>query len=172
MANVSTCLAWTLTFEDPLHKYATTPDAPPGSYAIAGVNSSAWPKDFATINALGPDYRPAAVAQFYQEEFWNQWLEQLTSDEVAKRVFDAAVNMGIGTSVKLLQEACNASHENETIATDGVWGPKTVEAANWYDDAEIIENFQEFRSQHYRDIVAANPADEKYLAGWLARASK
>lgn len=169
MANFQTALAFTLKFEDPTHEYATTPDAPPGAYAIAGVNSAAWPQDFATINALGPDYRPAAVAQFYQEEFWNTWLEQLTSDEVAKRVFDAGVNMGIGTSVKLLQDAINASNPTQ-LTVDGGWGPHTLAAANGCDETELVGQFKAVRCQHYNDIVAANPVNQKYLNGWLARA--
>jgi type VI secretion system secreted protein VgrG len=169
MADFSTCLAWTLTFEDPLHKYATTPDSPLGSYAIAGINSAAWPKDFATINALGPDYRPAAVAQFYQEEFWNQWFEQLTSDDVAKRVFDEGVNDGTGPDVKIFQRAINSLRG--TLVVDGQLGPATMAAANNLPSDALVAAFKAGRVAHYQAIVAANPADEKYLTGWLARAN-
>jgi lysozyme family protein len=163
MSDFATSLAWVLNFEDPMHQYATVPDAPPGAFAIAGVNSAAWPKDFATINALVPEWRAGAVAQFYREEFWNQWLEQIISDDVAKRVFDASVNMGSRVAVRLLQQSAGC-------AVDGEWGPITVETVN-ASPVMLVDNFIVNRCQHYRDIVAKNPADQKYLTGWLARAN-
>jgi lysozyme family protein len=165
MANFDVALNWTLNFEDPLHKYATTPDSPQGSYVIAGVNSASWPRDFATINALETDYRPAAVARFYREEFWNTWLDRLNSDEVAKRVFDAGVNMGSGTAVRLLQGVLGC-------AVDGKWGPSTVSFANANTSQTLVANFILARCQHYKDIVANNPNDAKYLEGWISRAEK
>jgi type VI secretion system secreted protein VgrG len=177
MASFQSALAWTLNFEDPRHEYAKVPDDPPGAFAIAGVNSAAWPKDFATINALGPDYRPAAVAQFYDEEFWNQWLAQIVSDEVAKRVFDAGVNMGKTTAARLFQEAVNEAltdpprdPEATPLAVDGQLGPASVAAANACNPTVLVQWFESLRSDHYEEIAAANPSMEKYLAGWLARA--
>ena len=149
--------------EDAGRNYATVPDT--GGEAISGINSAAYPKEFAAINVLEPDLREIAVHNFYFTEFWNKWYEQLTSDEVAKRVFDAAVNMGPGTACKLVQEAAGA-------VPDGAWGPDTVAAINKCNPANLVTAFQQDRISHYQRIVAANPADAKYLAAWTARASK
>ena len=176
MASFDVALAWLLTSEDPLLTYEPNPD--PGGFAIAGVNSHVFPEDYADIAALPVSQRPAAVASFYRHEFWNQYYAQLNSDEVAKRVFDAAVNMGPGTAVRLLQEAIidawTDAHSITPIelATDGAWGPKTVAAANALNDSLLVQWFKSYRCDHYDEIVAKNPANQKYLAGWLARASK
>jgi lysozyme family protein len=152
---------------------AQAPDAAPAGcvgpcYAITGINSGAWPQDFAAIAALPQDQRMSAVHDFYQAHFWNNWYDQLATDDVAKRVFDFAVNGGSGTSVKTLQRAINAV--GGSVATDGGWGPSTVGAANATDQAALTQAFIAQRAAHYQAIVAANPADQKYLNGWLARA--
>ena len=163
MATWDICYSWMLDNEDAGRKFELVPDAPPGAHAISGINSAAFPAQFAQIAAIAQDQRGPAVEQFYQQEFWNQWFDQLTSDELAKRVFDAAVNMGSGTAWKILQNAL-------AIQADGAPGPITVSAANG--DTNTVSAFVDSRKAHYQVIVAAHPEDERYLAGWLARASK
>ena len=164
MALFSTALAWTLdNWEDPTHEYKIEPDAPPGAFAIAGVNSVENAVAYHLIAAAEQDERAPLVAHFYENTFWNKWFEQLTSDDLAKRVFDAAVNMGGGTAVRLLKQSL-------AIHADGVWTPLTVSEANAEPNA--VEGFKHTRAAHYRAIVAAQPQDAKYLAGWTARAMK
>ena len=169
MASFSTALAWTLdNWEDPSHEYKKAPDAPPGAFAIAGVNSAAWPEDFFAISTFPQNERAAPVAAFYSKHFWTNWLSQVASDEVAKRVFDAGVNMGSGTAAKLIQAAVNAC--GGSVAVDGQLGPGSLAAVNGCDPVALVTAFKKQRSDHYRRIVALNPANEKYLAGWLERA--
>ena len=168
MASFEVALDWALQFEDSQRQYAKVPDAPPGAFAIAGINSFAWPEEFAIVDALPQDNRAGAVAAFYAAHFWNTWLNQIESDEVAKRVFDAAVNMGGGTAVRLLQSAVNALGGN--LAVDGQLGPATVTAVNSVSASALVAEFQSDRAAHYRFIVLNNPSLQRYLAGWLARA--
>jgi len=162
MANFDVALQWALDFEDPQRKYAVVPDV--GGYAVAGVNSHVFPQEYVEIAAAPVAARPALVATFYRTHFWSKWLEQLTDDDLAKRVFDAGVNMGAGTSVKLLQAASQSP-------VDGVWGPLTVQAVN-QGGTGLVDGFREQRCARYSDIVARDPSKAKYLAGWLARAGK
>ena len=163
MASFDVALNWTLDFEDPRREYAIVPDAPAGAHAIAGVNSVEQPEAYAIIAALPQAQRALSVETFYRHQFWNPWLAQLTSDDLAKRVFDAAVNMGGGTAVKLLKQSL-------ALHADGLWTPLTIWEANAEPNA--VEGFKQARAAHYRTIVAAQPQDAKYLAGWLARAMK
>lgn len=171
MVDFETSFNWTMDFEDPERQYKTVPDAPPGAHAISGINSAAFPSDFARIDALSIDQRPAAVESFYRLRFWSPWLEQFQSNELAKRVFDAEFNMGEGTGVKLLQTAVE-SVTGVSLVVDGLWGPATLRGANMCDPEALTEAFKTVRKQHYRDIVLKNPAKAKYLNGWLARAGK
>jgi lysozyme family protein len=177
MADFSTALAWTLEFEDPRHEYAKVPDDPPGAFAIAGVNSAAWPSEFEIIEQTPQAERAGPVAAFYQDEFWSQWLAQITSDEVTKRVFDAGVNMGKTVAAKLFQTAINEALTDPIrtppvplTGVDGVLGPQTVAAANQCVPAVLVQWFESVRCDHYEDIAAQDPTKGKYLAGWLTRA--
>ena len=156
-----TALDFTMAFEDPKCACAVVPDV--GGYAISGINSSSFPSEYATIAAASPSARAPMVKDFYHDHFWNSWLEGLADIELQKRVFDASVNMGAGTAVKLLQKALS-------LAVDGVWGPKTLAAAN--SSSGAVAAFINARTAHYEDIVAKNPASAKYLDAWLARARK
>jgi lysozyme family protein len=173
MADFQVAFQWAMQFEDPLMACAQVPDAAPAGvagpcYAISGINSGAWPAQFASVAALAQAERAAAVAAFYQAQFWNEWFAQLASDDVGKRVFDFSVNAGPGTSVKTLQQAVNALGGRLTV--DGGWGPLTLAGANAANQVALVQAFIAARVAHYQAIAAASPADAVYLKGWLARA--
>src|SRR5208283_4911306 len=106
MAQYPPALEYILQFEDPKHAYANIPDNK--GNVIAGVNSLAFPADFAAIAALPQNQRARAVAQFYQSNFWNPLrLGGLNSQDVANRVLDEAVNTGLREAAVALQEAIN-----------------------------------------------------------------
>ncbi len=173
MADFNIAFEWTMKNEDSQMACAQVPDAAPAGvagpcYAISGINSGAWPVDFAAIAALPQSSRKPAVKAFYQAHFWNHWYDQLNSDDLAKRVFDFAVNGGPGTAVRTLQQAVNALGGN--LTPDGGWGPHTLAAANAADPDALVKAFIAARVAHYQAIVASNPADARYLNGWLARA--
>jgi lysozyme family protein len=175
MANFNIAFQWTMQFEDPRMACAQVPDAAPAGcagpcYAISGINSGAWPGDFATIAAQPQASRTQGVQAFYQAHFWDNWFAQLNADELAKRVFDFAVNGGSGTAVKTLQQAINTLGGSLTV--DGGWGPNTVAAANSADPNAAVQAFIAARVAHYQAIVAANPSDARYLSVWLDRAQR
>jgi lysozyme family protein len=176
MADFLTCYNWMIANEDATLSYRQTVDACPSGcagpcLAISGINSGAFPVEFAAIAAIPQADRGPAVQHFYQTQFWNQWYEALTSVDLAKRIFDQAVNGGAGTAVRILQASINTLIA-EPIAVDGGWGPNTVGAANGCDADALIRAFISIRCAHYRSIAAANPADAKFLNQWIARAEK
>ena len=78
--------------------------------------------------------------------------------------------MGAGTAIRLLQTAANAL--GGALTVDGGWGTLTLSAATSANPAALIAAFIEARENYYRAIVQRNPADQKYLQEWLARAGK
>ena len=187
MANWNICYNWMMDNEDASRSYECFPDAPgkwlinsqgdqvwDGAYAISGINSVSYPAQFNTIKGLLRKKRGPAIEQFYKVYFWNYWLNQINSDEVTKRVFDAEVNMGQSVGVKLLQAACNVITTSSEIplAVDGVLGPLSIARVNQLNSIELVTTFKAKRVKYYEDIIAAHPSDEKYKAGWLARANK
>ena len=170
MASFQIAYDWMLNNEDASREYALAPDAPPGAFAISGINIAAFPAEFQVIAKIPQANRGGAIRLFYEVHFWNNWFSQLLSDDLAKRVFDAAVNMGAGTAIRLLQTAANAL--GGALTVDGGWGTLTLTAANSANPAALIAAFIEARENYYRAIVQRNPADQKYLQEWLARAGK
>jgi lysozyme family protein len=184
MADWNTCFNWLMDNEDRARAYAIVPDAPPGAHAISGINSAAWPENYAAIAARVQPLRGFWVELFYRTHFWEyapikSWYAQLTSDEVAKRVFDASVNMGSVAAVRCLQQAVNVTYATESddlLIPDGQWGLHTVTTTNlliaMHGEASMVEAFQQSRVARYKAIAAANPALAHYLPQWIARAEK
>jgi lysozyme family protein len=175
MADWSTAYDWMMDNEDYPRACKQVPDAGGSGaepvYAISGINSAAWPTQFAAIAAIPQDQRKPAVQQFYHDCIWNNWFGQVASDDLCKRVFDFAVNASGVAAVKCLQQALN-SLAGTQIAEDGHWGPMTVAAVNAADPNALVAAFKAKRVEHYQAIVAANPARAQYLNAWTARASK
>jgi len=171
VANWEADYSFMMSHEDPTQAHAIEPDDPPGAHVISGINSAAYPSQFAAIAAMPQADRGPAVENFYQTEFFNKWEAQL-SDPVEERILDAMVNEGPVTGVKDLQNAINSVSGAGTVAVDGQWGPATVAAANACDQDALVAAIRATRKARYIAIVAAHPEDSEYEAGWLARAGE
>ncbi len=171
MADFQIAYDWMMENEDARRACVSVADPTehnPCARAISGINSAYFPVEFSAIDAAAGERRAELVRAFYGARFWNGYLSQLASDEVAKRVFDAMVNMGAGTGVRLLQESISdpASESHIHVKADGVLGPLTVRAANAATDFQLVKVFKARRAAHYKEIGGPN------LAAWLKRAAK
>jgi lysozyme family protein len=184
MADWNTVYNWMMDSEDRARACAAVPDPCPKGvagpcYAISGVNSGAWPQEYAAIAAVDQSQREPLVQEFYQRHFWNQYYAAIDSDELCKRVFDFAVNAGTGPAIKCLQTAVNsvAAPGTAPLTVDGGLGPKTVAAANAATpdangETAVVTAFKNARVAFYQGLAAADASKQKYLAGWTARAMK
>jgi hypothetical protein len=173
MADWETDFEFLMKDEDRAQAHAIVQDAPNiyktnasgnqvrvGAYALSGINSAAYPEDFATIAALPQAERGPAVDAFYKKNFFNKWEAQL-SDPVEERILSHMVNRGPVAGVKVLQTAVD--NLGGGIAVDGAWGPATVAAANACDQDALVEAVRSARLADYEALVARNPADAIYL---------
>jgi lysozyme family protein len=87
---------------------------------------------------------------------------------VAGKLLDAAVNLGIAPAVRALQRALRAA--GRRLDDDGKLGPVTLEAAATLAPETVLPALREALAGHYRLIAASNPAQARFLTGWLARA--
>lgn len=90
------------------------------------------------------------------------------SQDVANKLLDAAVNMGVHMASKLAQECANLC--GQEVNDDGVIGTFTVSAINAINPILFLTKYRELLTAHYRDIAAARPDEAQYLNGWLRRA--
>jgi lysozyme family protein len=112
------------------------------------------------------------VEKIYLKDYWIPLSCALfNSQELSNHVFDAGVNMGIGKSEKMLQQA--VLNTGDEITVDGQIGSQTILAVNYLinmaKETLLINNFRDIRRGHYRGIVANNPSQAKFLNGWLSR---
>ena len=110
----------------------------------------------------------ALVDKLYRENFWDPIPSGLP-DRVRQKVFDAGVNIGLGTAFRYLQEALNAL--GSKIKVDGRIGPLPLGAVAGRSEDAVIRAFCRRQESHYRDIVKRRPSQAKFLKGWLSRAA-
>jgi lysozyme family protein len=127
----------------------------PGGLTNFGISQRSYPN--VDIRNLTRE----AAAAIYQRDFWK--YDAVNSQALATKIFDTSVNMG-GAAIRILQTCLN-------VVADGVWGPTTCAACNAA-DSSLLDNYKIALSQHYQNIVLANPAMGQFLAGWLRRAAQ
>lgn len=136
-----------------------------------------WPNaDATTIRTMSKD----TAMELYRQHWWEHYrLDLIPSQRAATKLFDFMVNAGPQTAIKVFQKTLN---EPETdpglmLAVDGLIGPAVAEATYFeckYPEGEIafLDSFAAACAEHYEEIAKANPALQKNLKGWLARAEK
>jgi len=103
----------------------------------------------------------AQAEAIYLRDFWK--FDGIVNQMLANKVFDMYVNIK-HSAIRILQRLLSG------LAIDGEYGPDTEEEVNAAKSFPLLVRYQEALEQHYRDIVAKNPKDAKFLDGWIARA--
>lgn len=167
MSQFQEAFQYTMLFEDRYREYAVQPD--PGGFAISGINSAAFPDEFARIQAIPQSERGPSVEEFYQSKFWTPMkIGGINDQDLANRVFDMGVNGGSVEAVQLLQQAVGALRHPVTV--DGHIGPETLQAVDECEHDAILAAYRQQRQDYYKAVVVKNPDKAKYLKGWLRRA--
>ena len=115
----------------------------------------------------------ADAAAIYRRDWWDRFGLGRLPAPLAAKVFDAAVNIGIEEAVRALQRALRAADTAASggqVAEDGKLGPDTLETACGLAPGTVLPALREALAGHYRLIVAKNPAQARFLNGWLSRA--
>lgn len=126
---------------------------------------------------LLPSYSlKAEVEDLYRREYWNVLkCDDIEHQGLAEKLFDIAVNMGIGRAVKFLQQAINTVEERVSLFEDGVLGAKTLLKLKEFvleDKCErLIATIRVLQANKYERIVAKDPTQQRFLKGWLRRAA-
>ena len=103
------------------------------------------------------------VSSFYYTHFWLKINgDKIADQQVAESIFDFAVNAGISVSISLSQKIVG-------VTTDGIIGPKTIEAINRLDAGQFITAFALAKIFRYVNICNKRPVSKKYFFGWVVR---
>lgn len=91
-------------------------------------------------------------------------------DSIVHQLFDMAVNMGVKTSIKILQKAMNVYNKRESVMVDGVLGNETLSELRIMNNKEFNNILVDQRIVRYKEIVSANSSQSVFLKGWTNRA--
>lgn len=149
--------AGTIGSQDLNRKVGYTNDpVDPGGETKFGVAKSGNPDvDIAALDLNG-------AMDIYSNRYWTAGSCDKLPGAIAIIHFDGCVNHGVGRAVKFLQSAIDAT-------PDGQIGPRTLAAIAGADQATVINSIAQQRTAFYNSIVAAKPAQARFLNGWLAR---
>lgn len=103
----------------------------------------------------------ATTGEIYRRRYWEPAHCADLPPGLALMHFDASVNHGVGTAVRILQEAVGA-------AVDGDFGPETRAASAAQPRLEALTAYAEIRRRRYRAL----PHFWRFGRGWLARVDK
>lgn len=116
------------------------------------------------------------VQEFYRAAFWGPLGGDNLPSDVGEELFDSAVNMGLGTATRFLQQALNMLNRNgmtwPDLREDGQIGPKTltiVRALSPKDANSLLKLLNVLQGMRYIEILRKNPSQEKYARGWFER---
>jgi len=121
-------------------------------------NSMDFPHNLDFINTL-----QANIYFFYKDEFWKRIKgDDIKDQEIAESLFDYAVNAGVKTAVKLIQEASG-------VDTDGILGVHTLGTLNSIRPELLLLRFMNLKIHRYIKICRKNKSQKKFFYGWFSR---
>lgn len=104
--------------------------------------------------------------RIYMKRYWFpadcEDIANIGMPRLALLHFDGAVNSGMGRAAKWLQTAIGAT-------ADGDIGPATMLKLSSADEHVTINKICDLRVAFYRQIVANDPTQGRFLNGWLRR---
>jgi len=108
--------------------------------------------------------------EILKHEYWDRIkLDEVNDDLLAQLMFDASVNHGQGTAVKMAQKAYNVLSASP-IKVDGVIGPQTLSALNEHPKPFMLKLWFLFvRADYYKGIVSRDQSQKTFIRGWTNR---
>jgi lysozyme family protein len=173
MADFKPAFAFVLLHEDSTCSGKVTEDAGGRTrFGIAEKFHPELPEEFFT----GPAEEALADAERIEErDYWQPLrLIEIENQNVANKLFDMGVNMGVRQAAIYAQRAANyllASGGNAgRLVEDGKIGEKTLAVINALEPRAFYQVLCDLSEAHYRHVAAVNPAQAMNLPGWLKRA--
>lgn len=130
--------------------------ADPGGETKYGISKRAYPKE--DIAALTME----RAKELYRRDYWVPSRCDDLPEAIRLVHMDCAVNCGVGTAAKLLQEACR-------VAVDGKIGAVTLAAAKQANPDLLREEYLWLRVRYYARIARDRKQSLEFLPGWLFR---
>ena len=156
------CLKFVLLWEG---GYSNTPGDPggPTNFGVIQVEYDAYRTHHKLPKQSVKAITPSEVNYIYIQNYWTPVKGDFFVPHLSLVMFDTAVNMGVGTAMKMLQRALGMAH------TSGVWDSQTAQAFSKHNDMHAIcWSIVGLREARYRNIAMRRGMGQ-FLKGWLRR---
>lgn len=129
--------------------------------------------------------KEGAIKRYYQLYWIKPNIYRILNDNIAQKVFDSAVCMGKGRSIRILQKAINQTHCHifyqkcnkiplsygyDPLKEDGIFGLKTMGLLDCHPDKDLLLDRIKILTVKKRCELTTNITKRKYLKGWILRA--
>lgn len=123
-----------------------------------GISAASYPNvDIASLTQ-------EQAIEIYRRDYWDALkLSSITSNRIAWKIFDIAVNCGRMTAAKMLQESVG-------VVADGLIGNITLQAVNNADIVKLMNDIVTQQQKHYEEIHNEN--NDWAFRGWMLRAEE
>lgn len=147
--------------------YSDNPDDKGGETKF-GISKNSYPRlNIANLTL-------AEAKEIYKKDFWiaNRY-DEINDQEIAKQIFDLAVNCGAKTSNKILQQAYNflvncLESNSISLIADGCVGDRTLDAVNSFitegQNAIFLIVIERIAADYYNGL-----RKQIFINGWLNR---
>lgn len=115
----------------------------------------------------------------YRAAYWNvMWGDKISDQDIATKLLDAGVNIGITLEIKHLQRVLNVLSVNgtkwSTVGVDGVFGQQTLEALECACmkpgvKQAILYGLRGLQVGRYVELCEANGRLQDFSLGWITR---
>jgi len=157
MANFIDAIVKTLAKEGGA-KFTDVPNDKGGATKF-GISQAAYP----TLDIRNLTEQQAR--DIYKRDYWDRVRgDDITSQLIAENIFDSAVNMGVRTTSRLVQNML------EIDPADGVIGSASLGVINQQAEKDFMLKFTLIKIGYYASICNKNREQSKFLLGWVNRA--
>lgn len=118
---------------------------------------------------LQPPKSAEEAIALYQKYFWCPIYSEITSQNVATKVFDDHVNQGLKPAHENLQRALVTL--GHVLSCDGIFGQETLDAVNAADQDALLKAMAEEMKASYFHWIAGDPRRMVFKKGLLNRAA-
>jgi len=103
--------------------------------------------------------------EIYERDFWI--FDDVSSQEIADKLFDIVVNVSIRAGVALLQRSLR--YVGQRVRVDGQFGPKTLAATNRADPVRLLKEIKARAAFRHAKLAIKDKTQVQFLLTWMRR---
>lgn len=111
--------------------------------------------------------------KIYKREYWDKLkLDDIEDDELRIKLFDMAVNFGVGSAIKLAKNAFETLFNVEKYPDTPEMTDELIADINNIEHGRLLKVLVSLCRKYYDGIVAKNSTMKVFIKGWHKRANR